>query len=432
MAKVQPRRKTAAAWTADNTVLLAGEIGYETDTGQFKIGDGVTAWTALAYFVGQQGPQGPAGATGPQGPAGPQGATGATGPQGLQGLQGEAGPAGPAGPQGPQGLKGDTGDTGPAGPTGATGPQGPKGDTGDTGPQGPTGATGEAGAIGAQGPQGPPGPQGPQGDPGATGATGPPGPQGDPGVGVIAGGTTGQVLSKASNTDYDTAWTTVTAGTDINGQTQVQSALNDELIIYDTSAAANRKALVRDIGCQGVGGWGNTPDELYPFLKGPFANASFTPVTDRIYYAIILVPAKITYNTIRMSVRLSGSAAGQVCRLGLYNNSNGKPTSLLADYGTVSTVGGGSKDIAINQTLEAGWYWMAAVSDVSTAVVCRYTSSTDLTSILGSAGGQKNVGVHYYFELSSGSVASGLPSNASSSLSIGLDNVSIASCFINI
>lgn len=284
----------------------------------------------------------------------------------------------------------------------------------------------ETGGAGSVGPQGPAGPTG------ATGPAGPAGANGADGQGVPVGGTTGQVLSKASNTDYDTAWTTVTAGTDINGQTQVQSALNDELIIYDTSAAANRKALVRDIGCQGVGGWGNTPDELYPFLKGPFANASFTPVTDRIYYAIILVPAKITYNTVRMSVRLGGSAAGQVCRLGLYNNSNGKPTSLLADYGTVSTVGGGSKDIAINQTLEAGWYWMAAVSDVSTGVVCRYTSSTDLTSILGSAGGQKNVGVHYYFELSSGSVASGLPSNASSSLSIGTDSTSIASCFINI
>jgi len=221
-------------------------------------------------------------------------------------------------------------------------------------------------------------------------------------------------------------------GTDINGQTEVQSALDDELIIYDTSTSTNKKALVRDIGCQGMGGWGNTPDELYPFLKGPFANASFTPVLDRVYYALILVPAKITYNTIRMSVRLSGSSAGEVCRLGLYNNSDGKPTSLIADYGTVSTVGGGSKDIAINQTLEAGWYWMAAVSNVSSSVVCRYTSSTDLTFILGSPGGQKNVGVHYYYELSSGAVASGLPANAATSLTIGNDNVSIVSCFINV
>jgi hypothetical protein len=33
-----------------NTVLTAGELGYETDTGQFKIGDGTTAWLSLPYF----------------------------------------------------------------------------------------------------------------------------------------------------------------------------------------------------------------------------------------------------------------------------------------------------------------------------------------------------------------------------------------------
>jgi len=48
--KMQLRRGTASAWTAANTVLLAGEIGYETDTSKFKIGDGSTAWSGLTYF----------------------------------------------------------------------------------------------------------------------------------------------------------------------------------------------------------------------------------------------------------------------------------------------------------------------------------------------------------------------------------------------
>jgi len=44
---IQIRRDTAANWTSQ--VLFDGEIGYETDTGNFKVGDGVTAWSALAY-----------------------------------------------------------------------------------------------------------------------------------------------------------------------------------------------------------------------------------------------------------------------------------------------------------------------------------------------------------------------------------------------
>ena len=45
----QFRRGTAAQWTSTNPTLGAGEPGYETDTGKFKIGNGSTAWNSLAY-----------------------------------------------------------------------------------------------------------------------------------------------------------------------------------------------------------------------------------------------------------------------------------------------------------------------------------------------------------------------------------------------
>lgn len=49
--RIQVRRGTASIGTNQWTtqVLYAGEIGYETDTGKFKIGDGATAWNSLAY-----------------------------------------------------------------------------------------------------------------------------------------------------------------------------------------------------------------------------------------------------------------------------------------------------------------------------------------------------------------------------------------------
>lgn len=80
---------------------------------------------------------------------------------------------------GPQGLKGDTGDTGP------TGPQGPTGATGATGPSGVVSVTAPITNTGT-----------------STSAV----------IGIQAnriipaGGTTGQVLSKNSGTDFDTTW----------------------------------------------------------------------------------------------------------------------------------------------------------------------------------------------------------------------------------
>lgn len=43
------RRGTSTAWTSANPLLAAGEPGYETDTGKFKIGDGTTQWNSLPY-----------------------------------------------------------------------------------------------------------------------------------------------------------------------------------------------------------------------------------------------------------------------------------------------------------------------------------------------------------------------------------------------
>jgi hypothetical protein len=49
--RMQQRRGTAAQWTAANPILAAGEIGFETDTNKFKMGNGSSTWTALQYFA---------------------------------------------------------------------------------------------------------------------------------------------------------------------------------------------------------------------------------------------------------------------------------------------------------------------------------------------------------------------------------------------
>lgn len=153
--QLQFRRDTAAIWQTNNPVLASGEMGIETDTSLFKIGDGTTLWNSLLYG-GLKGPTGAGGtatntgATGPtgQGATGPtgQGTTGPTG-QGITGPtgQGATGTTGPTGPTG-QGITGPTGQgaTGVTGPTGRTGPTGP---TGKTGPTGPTGISGVGTAL---------------------------------------------------------------------------------------------------------------------------------------------------------------------------------------------------------------------------------------------------------------------------------------------
>ena len=49
--RMQQRRGTQAQWTAANPILAAGEIGFETDTSKFKMGNGSSTWSALQYFA---------------------------------------------------------------------------------------------------------------------------------------------------------------------------------------------------------------------------------------------------------------------------------------------------------------------------------------------------------------------------------------------
>ena len=52
---MQQRRGTAEQWNTANPILAAGEIGFETDTGAFKIGNGSSTWSALKYFTDASG-----------------------------------------------------------------------------------------------------------------------------------------------------------------------------------------------------------------------------------------------------------------------------------------------------------------------------------------------------------------------------------------
>jgi len=223
--KTKIRRHTSSVWISTNAILAAGEMGYATDSLNFKFGDGTSGWNYLSYAGGGggggKGDKGDTGATGPAAPLGNYAGT-------LSSITLGPGPhstictstlAYTAGLDvygyvdannyffatvssynktngritlntysvvgsgtfsrallnlcGPQGTTGPKGATGPTGPTGTTGPTGPIGPTGITGPTGLTGKTGPTGPTGVIGPTGTTGITGPTG---CTGITGPPGP----------------------------------------------------------------------------------------------------------------------------------------------------------------------------------------------------------------------------------------------------------------
>ncbi len=49
--KIQLRRDTETNWFSVNPILSDGELGFETDTLKFKLGDGSTNWNGLDYVI---------------------------------------------------------------------------------------------------------------------------------------------------------------------------------------------------------------------------------------------------------------------------------------------------------------------------------------------------------------------------------------------
>ena len=51
IARFIQRHNLSTIWSDVNPILARGELGFETDTGSLKVGDGSTHWNNLAYIT---------------------------------------------------------------------------------------------------------------------------------------------------------------------------------------------------------------------------------------------------------------------------------------------------------------------------------------------------------------------------------------------
>ena len=148
----------------------------------------------------------------------------------------------------------------------------------------PVGATGATGPQGIQGETGATGPQGEQGIQGIQGETGP---AGADGVGIPAGGTTGQVLKKVDGTDYNTAW----------GAASTVASLND-LTDVDTTGVANGETIVYNSGTSswepGQAGGNSTTFGLFEHANTITVNYSITSGNNAIAAGPVDIDSGVT------------------------------------------------------------------------------------------------------------------------------------------
>lgn len=149
----------------------------------------------------------------------------------------------------------------------------------------------------------------------------------------LLGGSTGQVLAKNSGTNMDFTWSTP----------------------YTARPSA---------------AWQS--GSYYAPQRSTTGSAATLNTT---YFLPIFVPYTTTVDRITVSTASNFAGTASV-RLGIFNDTNGKPDTLVLDAGTVScTTASSGYQITISQTLNTGIYWLAANMQSAATTSTFYSSS---------------------------------------------------------
>jgi hypothetical protein len=137
------------------------------------------------------------------------------------------------------------------------------------------------------------------------------------------------------------------------------------------------------------------------------AETARTMTVNTTSFSPFYVPVSTTFDriAIRTESTFSGSA---VVRLGIYNNdSNDRPSTVLLDAGTVAPAAASTNyEITINQTLSAGWYWLAANSQTA-ATTNTYSGPGVINQSATFLGGSSSPGGNTYWGLTESATVTG-------------------------
>lgn len=237
---------------------------------------------------------------------------------------------------------------------------------------------------------------------------------GGSGSSVPAGGTTGQVLKKNSNTDGDSGW-------------------------GDTAALSNATPLGSGDAAAGTSPDAARADHVHParwpvkmrtgFAYAPGASGNTSPGNGVLAVAARLIAQAVTLS--QLVIRATTVNASGVIRIGIWDDSSGLPGALRYDSGDLSTAANNiTHSPAGGLVLPAGLVWVGIVPQNANLAAFRALAASDdpaSTMVKMNAGFDPNVGVLH--PTATGIAAGALP-NPFPVASLGFYTVQVAAAQI--
>ena len=136
-------------------------------------------------------------------------------------------------------------------------------------------------------------------------------------------------------------------------------------------------------------------------ISGTIVTAYQSNATSVILTAnrLYLFPLKITHSGSFNKIGIGSITPVGLdnARLGIYENNNGVPGTLLLDAGAISTGATGDREITISQSLSPGWYWLAMVADAATEVAADDSALVSRFLPGEGVGGTTGSPLYYYY-----------------------------------
>ena len=187
-------------------------------------------------------------------------------------------------------------------------------------------------------------------------------------------GSNGQVLTANSAQSDGVEWATLTAGsTSTAGILQLTDSTSSTSTT--TAATPNSVKTAYDLALPKL----QTLTKISgQYFRTPLAQyAANAPTNTTTYYTPIYVDKSGTFDRIAIVTSSLFSGTGSV-RLGIYNNTNTAPSTLLLDAGTVSVSAASTAyTITISQTLSEGFYWLAFCQQGTAPTIGSYIGSVN-------------------------------------------------------
>jgi hypothetical protein len=241
---------------------------------------------------------------------------------------------------------------------------------------------------------------------------------------VPAGGSSGQVLAKASAADYDTAWVTDATGIpatllDAKGDLIVASAADTAARL---AVGTNGYVLAANSSTSTGVGWvdqagKNTGSLLFPIGQAMSSTASNQAHALIAYWYLCYSPATLTVSSLSLNVTTLQS--GSTARLGVYQAlSSLSVGTLISDFGLIDSSTTGAKTASGSATVGGYFFVCAWFSDHSTV---RFARANAVWSSFG-ASSMASVNLILGKRLTAVDYSAGLPASPSPTNFVGVQS----------